>query len=117
MTPNGKPRVLIAGGGVAAVEALLALKDAAGDRVTVSVLSASHELELRALTVATPFSQSPERRRFPLAPLAERGGAERHTGTLAEVVPEERRVVTADGQSLPYDHLILAVGARPRAAF
>ena len=40
-----------------------------------------------------------------------------HIGTLAEVVPDERRVVTAEGASLSYDHLLLAVGARPRPAF
>jgi sulfide:quinone oxidoreductase len=37
---NGaKPRVLIAGGGVAAIEALLALRDLAGDHVDIELLA------------------------------------------------------------------------------
>lgn len=115
--PGVRPHVLIVGGGVAAVEALLALADAAGDRVTISVLSPSRELEIRSLTVATPFAGTRERRRFPLAPLAARCGATLVDGSLAEVVPAERRVVTTAGESIAYDTLVLAIGARPRPAF
>ena len=39
MHRNGKQRVLIAGGGVAALEAALALQDHAADRVAVELLA------------------------------------------------------------------------------
>lgn len=109
-------RVVIAGGGVAAVEALLALTDAAGNRVEVTLLSPEPELELRALTVATPFAKGQERRRFELAPLAEACGAELVTDGLAEVDSAAREVITTSGGRIAYDALVVAVGARPRVA-
>lgn len=114
---SGRPRVLIAGGGVAAVEALLALSDAAGDRVEISVLTPVAQLELRALTVAVPFANGHEPRRFPLAPLAQEVGATVIKGSLAEVLPDEHCVLTEAGERLAYDFLIVAVGAHPRPAF
>ncbi|MFL5846225.1 MAG: FAD-dependent oxidoreductase [Solirubrobacteraceae bacterium] len=117
MNTIGKPHVLIAGGGVAAVEALLALADAAGDRVAISVLAPGDELEIRALAVAAPFAQGHEARRFPLAPLAERLGARLIEGTLAQVVAEDQRVITTQADRIDYDALIVAVGAMAVPAY
>jgi len=117
MNNIGKPHILIAGGGVAAVEALLALADVAGERVAISVLTPKAELELRALTVAVPFAQGHENRRFPLAPLARRAGATLIEDSLAEVLPVDGCVVTTAGRRISYDFLIVAVGANPRPAY
>src|SRR5690349_4263532 len=46
-----KSRVLIAGGGVASIEAALALRDLCGDRVSVEVFSPSHEFVYRPYAV------------------------------------------------------------------
>jgi sulfide:quinone oxidoreductase len=117
MTDRSRPRVVIAGGGPAAVEALLALSDVAAGRVAITLLLPDPVLELRALTVASPFAQGRERRRFPIADLADRAGAEIVEDTLAEVAGGEREVITGSGARIPYDHLLVAVGARPRAPF
>lgn len=117
MPDIGKPRVLIVGGGVAAVEALLALSDAAGDRVAISVLTPTTELELRALTVAAPFAHGQEHRRFPFAPLAARTGVTLIEGALAQVVADDNCVITEKAERIAYDALIVAVGARPRPAY
>jgi sulfide:quinone oxidoreductase len=117
MNTTGKAHVLIAGGGVAAVEALLALSDAAGDRVAISVLTPTAELELRALSVAVPFAKGHEQRRFGFAPLANKLGATIIEGTLAKVVANDQCVFTQSGQRIDYDALIVAVGARPRPAY
>ncbi|MCW2990576.1 MAG: hypothetical protein JWM73_1170 [Solirubrobacterales bacterium] len=117
MNTIGRPHVLIVGGGIAAVEALLALADVAGDRVAISMLTPSTDLELRALTVAAPFAKGHENRRFPLGPLAARTGATLIWGALAEVDAEEKRVVTDAGVRIDYDLLIVAVGGRPRAPY
>jgi sulfide:quinone oxidoreductase len=114
---DDQTRVLIAGGGVAAVEAILALDAAAGARVSMTVLVPHPVLELRPLLVATPFAQGTERRRFPLAPLIERVGATLVEDELREVLVAEKRVVTAQGRRIDYDALIVAVGARARAPF
>ena len=49
-------RVVVAGGGIAAAEVLLALRDLAGDRVSLTLVSPSDELILPALSVAEPFA-------------------------------------------------------------
>ena len=48
--------VFIAGGGVAGIEALLALRDLAGDRVRVTLASPSPEFTYKPLAVEEPFS-------------------------------------------------------------
>ena len=60
MMPSGDPRVrvLIAGGGVAALEALLALRALAGDRVAISLMSPEPELVYRPVTVAEAFGRA-----------------------------------------------------------
>ena len=53
--PNGKQRVLIAGGGVAALEAALALRVHAADRVAVELLAPEPHFWYRPVSVAAPF--------------------------------------------------------------
>src|SRR5262245_28131288 len=48
-------RVLIAGSGVAALEAVLALRHLAGGRFRIELLGPTHALEHRQASVATPF--------------------------------------------------------------
>jgi sulfide:quinone oxidoreductase len=105
--------VLIAGAGVAALEAALALRAEAEDRVDVELLAPGDDFVYRPMAVAEPFQQG-EARRFPLARLVELAGARLTPGTLARVDLDRRRVVTADGTELEWDVLIVALGARPR---
>ena len=53
------PHLVIAGGGVGALEGLLALQDHAGDRVHISVVTAARHVTYRALSVAEPFGGEP----------------------------------------------------------
>src|SRR5579871_5539629 len=73
-------RVLIAGGGVAGAEALLALQELAGDRVELRLLSPSDELVLPALSVAEPFALG-HAQHVPLRAVIERTGAELVSGS------------------------------------
>src|SRR3954467_10265053 len=52
-----RTRVLIAGGGIAALELVLALRVLAAPRVSVTVLAPEAELAPPAMTVATPFGR------------------------------------------------------------
>src|SRR4051812_45474611 len=58
-TPSQSPfRTLIAGGGVAALEAAMALRDLAGDRVSITLLAPEPEFAYRPMRVREPFGYS-----------------------------------------------------------
>jgi sulfide:quinone oxidoreductase len=108
-------RVLIAGGGVAALEATLALRALAEDRVSLQVVAPEREFTYRPLAVLQPFRVG-EVKRFPLPALTKAAGAELREGMVASV-DSERHVVAGDGgEELSYDLLLLALGARPMPA-
>jgi sulfide:quinone oxidoreductase len=109
----GEPssRVLILGGGVAGIEALLALHDLAGDRAHLTLIAPRPDFIYKPLLVEEPFDLGPAER-HELAPLAEEKGADFMQGALRAVRPDEGVVELEDGSSVPYDHLIVAVGGR-----
>jgi sulfide:quinone oxidoreductase len=49
-------RVLVAGGGVAALESVLALRSLAGDRVAIELLAPGTDFAHRPYSVRSPFS-------------------------------------------------------------
>jgi sulfide:quinone oxidoreductase len=110
-----RSQVLIAGGGVAALEALLALRFLTGDALDIDLLTPEDRFVYRPVTVAEPFDRD-EARRFDLAVIAEDQRARLVKGSIARVEPHARVVHTADGAELPYDALLVATGARPVAA-
>ena len=61
-------RVVVAGGGVAGLEALLALHALAGDKVDLTLVSPTPDFVYRPLAVAEPFALG-HQRRTPLAHL------------------------------------------------
>ena len=108
-------RVLIAGGGVAGVEGLLALAALAAGRVTVELIGPEPEFVYRPLSVAEPFDLA-DVRAVPLAELVAEHDAGYRQDALAEVDPRRHVVVTRAGAELSYDSLLLAVGARTTEA-
>lgn len=104
-------RVLIAGGGVAALEAAIALHEIAGDRVEVSMYSPREDFIYRPFAVADPYGAS-RVMRYDLAELAARCGAGYHRATIGSVDGEARRAHTHDGEEVAYDYLIVACGSR-----
>ena len=109
-------RVLVAGAGVAALEAVLALHDLAAGRVAVTVLAPDSEFVYRPMTVREPFAYKAAAR-YPLAPILAGAGAEVVSDKLGWVDPARRVVHTAGGAELEYDALLLALGARPCARY
>jgi sulfide:quinone oxidoreductase len=110
-SPTEKLRVIIAGGGVAALEAVLALADLAGDQTAVTVIAPNAEFVNRPMTVREPFAYGAARR-YELAPLVSGAGAELLRDELAWVDPVKRTVHTRDGESIEYGALMLALGAK-----
>jgi sulfide:quinone oxidoreductase len=113
LDPNSAPaRVVIAGGGVAALEALLALRDIAGERVSTTLVAPELTFRPHAMSVARVFAHG-HVRPVDLAELAD----EVVCDSVAEVESDARRIRCAGGTVLDYDHLVLAVGARARRAW
>jgi sulfide:quinone oxidoreductase len=108
---DGPKHVLIAGGGVAGLEAALALRALAEDRVSVEIVAPGPDFVYRPLAVAAPFGAG-ETHRFSLHALAQETGAELTEASVRAVRPERMTVETQDGGELPYDALLLALGAR-----
>ncbi|HXD60015.1 MAG TPA: FAD-dependent oxidoreductase [Thermoleophilaceae bacterium] len=107
-------RVLVAGGGIAAVELVVALRKLAGERVEIEVLAPNDELVYRPLLVAEPFGAGAVHR-FPLDEILADQQASRRATALAEV--HDHAAVIADGQVLPYDALAIATGALSAGSF
>jgi sulfide:quinone oxidoreductase len=109
---SAQTRVLIAGGGVAALEATLALGALAENRLSIELVAPESDFTYRPLAVAEPFRVG-EVRRFPLRPLVEAAGAGLRDGRVTHVDPDRHSVRTEDGAELAYDVLLLALGALP----
>jgi sulfide:quinone oxidoreductase len=93
------------------VEGLLRLRRLVGDAFEITMLAPADELRYRPVAVQEPFSRSGARR-YPLRRIAERTDTEWIQDGLEWVDPDEQMVHTAEGRSLPYDGLLVAVGAR-----
>src|ERR1035438_7337912 len=109
--PPQKLRVIIAGGGVAALETALALKELAPGLTATTVIAPNAEFVNRPMTVREPFAY-PQARRYPLAPIMRDAGAELVVDELAWVDPAKQIAHTQTDAEIEYDALVLALGAR-----
>jgi sulfide:quinone oxidoreductase len=113
---NGAISVLVAGGGVAALEAALALRALAEERVRVELIAPEPRFWYRPVSVAEPFELG-KVRHFGLSELAAAAGAAAFSlGKLVSVDPVKQVAETAPGGLIAYDRLIIACGAVPQAA-
>jgi sulfide:quinone oxidoreductase len=104
--------VIIAGGGIAAAEAALALRAFAGDRAEAEILAPDAEMVLAPSAPAASFDVldgAPTT--LALREVADRAGATLRRGILSEVDPVARCATTADGEQIDFDALVVAVGA------
>jgi sulfide:quinone oxidoreductase len=102
--------VIVAGGGVAALEGILALRALAAERIEVELLAPERRFDYRPLAVAEPFGAGAAEH-FELSELASEAGARLRVGALAEVDADARVARTGDGAELAYDALLVACGA------
>ena len=108
---RGRLRVAIVGGGVGALEVMLALGDLAEGRVELTLLSPEAEFRYRPASVAVPFGGG-RVDRFALSDMAAAAGARLVTGWLERVDATNYLAFTDTGESLSYDVLVIACGAR-----
>jgi sulfide:quinone oxidoreductase len=112
---HSDPRIVIAGGGVAALETLLALRALAEDRVAIDLLTPEREFVYRPMVVAEVFGIG-EEHRFDLVRVCEEQGVRLIQDGLASVDPARHQLRTSTGGQLEYSALVVARGARPRDA-
>jgi sulfide:quinone oxidoreductase len=106
-----RTNVLIAGGGIAALELLLALRVLAGPQVAVTLLTRDAELVPRAMTVAEPFARGGALS-YDWSQITEDQGARLVLDALVAVDTTGQVAFTHGGRRLRYDVLALTTGAR-----
>lgn len=104
-------RVLIAGAGVAGLEAALAVRDLAGDRAEVEICAPREDFVYRPFAVGAPYGMA-RAMRFDVRRLVAEHGVEFRLDSIVTVDAERRQAETHDGERLPYDYLVLVPGSR-----
>ena len=109
-------RVVVAGGGVAGIEALLALHDLAGDRIALTVIEPETEFVFRPMAVAATFGRGAGER-IAMSRVAADVGADLIHARLTGVDEDRRLALVDDGDPVPFDALIVAIGAGSEPAY
>ena len=107
--------VLIAGGGVAAIEAALALRELSEGAIRVQLLAPEPSFWYRPAAVAEPFERG-KVLQFDLGHVADAAGAGFALGALTAVAGARSEAQTDAGTTIPYDALLIACGAAPTTA-
>lgn len=102
--------VVVAGGGIAGIEAVLALRDLGEDRLRIHVVAAHPSFSLRPQVLGEPWGRPPLR--LGLAALCESFGVAFTPARVNRVDTAARRLWTTAGQELAYERLLLAPGGR-----
>jgi sulfide:quinone oxidoreductase len=103
--------VVIAGGGVAGLEALLALHATAGERVSLRLIAPNPDFSYRPLAVAEPFGLG-HAYHVALTRFADETDAELVADAVVGVDDANREARLRDGGRQSFDALLLATGGR-----
>lgn len=114
-TRTASIEVIIAGGGVAALETALGVRELARDRVRLTLVAPMDDFVYRPMAVFEPFLPRPAApRHLSLAEFANDVDASVEVDHVAAVDCERRLLRTSSQRELPYDALVIATGARAR---
>jgi sulfide:quinone oxidoreductase len=103
--------VVVCGGGVAGLEAILRLRRLVGDRVDITLLSPGDTFRYRPWTVVEPFGQVAVRH-YPISRFVQDAGCRWIRGELGWVNRVARVAYTRAGDEVSYDAVIVALGGR-----
>jgi len=109
-------RVVIVGGGIAAIEAVLALHDLGAERLHVTLIAPEPDFMLPPVAIAAPFSHG-HTARLPLTSVMAAHDGLFVRGAAAGVDVCARTVVLTTGDEIAFDALVLAPGAGAVPAF
>lgn len=113
---KGPLRVVVAGGGIAAIELVLALDDLAAGLTEVLLIAPNHDFVYHPYAVKEKFGYRRPRRRQ-LRGIARDAGTQLLFETLEWVDADRHVLYTAGGERIAYDALALAIGAEARPRF
>jgi sulfide:quinone oxidoreductase len=106
--------VVVCGGGIAGMEAVLRLRRLAGDQLDITVVSPSETLVYRPLAVLEPFGRG-RVRRYPMSRIVSDTGI-RWIREGFDWVDRAAHTVHVGPDAIRYDALLLAIGGRPLPA-
>jgi sulfide:quinone oxidoreductase len=109
-------KVLIVGGGFAALETALALRALAEERVDLTVISPNTRFAYRPSATAEPFEARQTAVAYDLGKIALDLSIGHQRGTVVAVAPKQRRLRLDSSVTLDYEALVLAVGAETTIA-
>jgi sulfide:quinone oxidoreductase len=110
------PITVVLGGGIAGLEATMALADLARGRTDLMLVTPDPDFQLKPMVVEEPFTSEPADRRE-LAPVADALDAELIRGSVSEVIAGAQVVMLDDGRNLHYDFLIVCIGGHARGVY
>jgi sulfide:quinone oxidoreductase len=113
MTGVRRLRVVIAGGGVAALETAIALRTLAPELVDITLVAPTDRFRFRAASVGEPFGRA-EVHRFDLASICADIGVALRSGALTAVAPDERTATIGGDEQIEFDAIVVACGAEAR---
>jgi sulfide:quinone oxidoreductase len=108
------PRVVVLGTGIAANEATFLLHSRLSGRVDLQVVSDRERFLFRPNLVYVPFGAEPEASELSMDIVLANEGIPLLVQRVEGVDSNAGRVHLVDGTQLPYEHLVIATGARPR---
>jgi sulfide:quinone oxidoreductase len=103
-------RVVIAGGGVAALETALALRALAPELTDITLVAPTDRFRFRAAAVGEPFGRA-EVHGFDLASICRDIGVTFRHGALSAVDAENRSATLGGDEEIGYDAIVIACGA------
>jgi sulfide:quinone oxidoreductase len=115
-TSHDRLRVVVAGGGVAGLETVLALAERACELLDVTLVVNQHDFVFRARAAGEPFRLG-RSHRLSLRDIARHTGATFRHGWVTGVDAESRELLLAGNERMSYDALLLALGARSLPAY
>jgi sulfide:quinone oxidoreductase len=113
-SPQQRASVVIAGAGIAGLEAALALRAFAPDRAAAELIDPGERFRPAATATGRAFGIG-SGVDLPLDRLAARAGAALRPGRLVAVDAPRHVAMLAGGELVRYDYLLVAVGARAQA--
>ena len=110
-----RPVVCVVGAGTAGLEGLLSAREQLGAKAELRLIAPEHEFRYRPMSPGSLFRPALERG-LAIADLVAQVGATWVADRADVIYESERNLLTRDGDTVDFDFLLLAIGARSKRA-